>query len=160
MLHFVDDVAAGAKRLITMWRANSDPDGNFAERQIADAMDTARIGDAEFAARFVDDALAFADGQRFEGFVLEASNFATFVEIAHPTLEGSIAAAGRVLQRSPQGEGIEIDRAELKVRHSSDQPPATGGMNTTESPESRGCSQEPNSSLIATRSEARSSVKP
>jgi hypothetical protein len=98
VFHFVDDVPAGSKGFITMWRTDPDPNGDFTEWQITHTMNATRMSDTELDARFFDDALAFAHRQRFEGFVFETSYFTPLVEITHPPLEGDIATADGVLQ--------------------------------------------------------------
>ncbi len=96
MFNFIDDVATGTKSLISMRCADANPDGDFAKRQITDAMYAARVGHTKFRARFFDDACALANGESFEGLILEASDFTTFVEIADPAFERGITAAGGI----------------------------------------------------------------
>jgi hypothetical protein len=108
MFDFVDDVATGTKSLIAMRCADANPDCDLAERKITDAMYAARVGHTEFHACFFDDARTLSNSESFEGLVFEAAHFATFIEIAHPTFERGITAAGGIFQRSPQGVGVEI----------------------------------------------------
>ena len=158
MLHLVDDPAAGAERLVAMRCGDPDPDGDLAEREVADAVHAARVAHPEARAGLGDDASAFAHGERLEGLVLEATHLAAFVEVAHPALERRVAAAGRIGERGLQGLRIKRLGAERERRHVPPQPPATGGMNTTVSPAASGCSHSPKSPLTATRSISTGSV--
>jgi hypothetical protein len=64
MLDRVDDVATGRERLGTMRRTCADPDREFADGEVADAVHAGRARDAERFDRLGHDAFAFAFGQR------------------------------------------------------------------------------------------------
>src|ERR1700722_9355168 len=98
VLDLVDDVAAGIEGLAAMSGADPDPDRQFADRQRPEPMRAARALDTEALSCLGKDALALAHRQRLEAFVLQPQHRATVVEVAHPALEGGIAATGRVLQ--------------------------------------------------------------
>src|SRR6185312_4827134 len=151
VLHFVDDVAAGAKRLVAVARRNAYPNRSLADLQRPDTVHARGVLHTEARDRLGNDPLALLDRQRLEGFVLEPPYAQALVVIAHPTLEGGIAAAGGVAEPGPQGGLIEGGGG--KAEHGSGfYPPATGGMNTTESPSRNCCPQSPNSEFTATRS--------
>ena len=161
VLHLVDDVAARPEGLITVRRGDAHPHRDLAERQVADAVHATRVAHPETRAGFGDDALTLAYGELLEGLVLEAAYGAALVEVAHPTLEGRVTAAGRVDESACERGRVDGRVAELETAHGSrSQPPATGGMKTTLSPATNGCSQSPNSPLTATFSISVGSVKP
>ena len=148
MLDFIDDESAGAERLVTMHRADADPDRDVADGQRADAMYAGGARHTELLDRGLHDACAFLLGELRERLVLEARDRVAFVVIAHPAFEGGEAAALFIAQLALQGGGIERRTTEREGAH----PPATGGMNTTASPALSGCDHSPNSALMATRS--------
>ena len=157
MLDLVDDVTARGERFRAMRGAHADPDGEFADREIADAVHASRAPYAEPRDRLRDDAFAFAHRQRRERFVLQTSHALAFVVVAHPSFEARVAAARRVAQFRAIRVGRERRLAETERGH---QPPATGGMNTTRSPGCSGADHSQNSSFTATRSIERGNVKP
>ena len=160
MLDLVDDVAAGAERLVAMARADADPDRQLADAELADAMHAGGALHAELRAGLGDDPLALADCELGEGLVFEAHDGQAVVVVADPALERRIAARRRIGQRTALGVDVEGGAAEAEAAHLSGfQPPATGGMKTTVSPAASGCDQSPNSALTATRSTSVPSVK-
>ena len=108
----VDDPTTRAERLIAVWGGDAHPDGELAERQITDAVHTTRVDDPEARAGLGHDPLPLAQRQCLEGLVLQAMHCTAFIEVAHPTLEGHIAAAGRIGERLLQGGRVERARAE------------------------------------------------
>ena len=108
----VDDPTTRAERLIAVWGGDAHPDGELAERQIPDTVHTTRVDDSEARAGLGHDALPLPQRQGLEGLVLQAMHRTAFIEVAHPTLEGHIAAAGRIGERLLQGRRVERARAE------------------------------------------------
>ncbi|MFO1428257.1 MAG: hypothetical protein U1F11_15065 [Steroidobacteraceae bacterium] len=96
MLDLVDDVAAGAERLVAVACGDTDPDRELADRERADAVHAARVLHAEARDGLLDDALALAHRELFEGLVLEPRDGVALVVVAHPAFEGGITAAGRM----------------------------------------------------------------
>src|SRR5687768_5825575 len=156
MLHFIDDEAAGAESFVSMRRAHAHPHGDIADRERSGAMHAGGARDAEAADGFVHDACAFFFRELRERLVFEPRDGVAFVVIADPAFESREPSAGVVTQLELQRRDVQrrFAEAEFAVH-----PPATGGMNTTESPAASGCAQSPNSALIATRSIAVGSVK-
>src|SRR6185437_14077726 len=68
---FVDDVAARAEGFIAVSRAGAHPYGHFADGEVADAMDAGSALYAEAFDGLGDDAFAFFNCERFEGFIFE-----------------------------------------------------------------------------------------
>src|SRR5690606_5918268 len=154
VFHFVDDVPARQERLMPVARAHANPHRQITDREVSDPVYAERVLHAETFDGFADDPLAFLYGQRHEGFVLESRNGLALVVIPHPTFERAVAAAARVAKLRCKRCDVERVGAEAEGAHGSalDQPPATGGMNTTASPSESGCDQSPNSEFTATRS--------
>src|SRR5882672_2593955 len=148
MLYFVDDVATGGKRLVPVRSAHADPHCQLADRERADPVHTGRLQDGKAPARLLDDALTFLDRERCESLVFETRDDLPFVVIANPALEGGKSAGAGIRQRLAQRAGVEGPGAEAKSAH----PPATGGMNTTESRSRSGADQSANSEFTATLS--------
>ena len=119
----VDDPTTRAERLIAVWGGDAHPDRELAERQITDAVHTTRVDDPEARAGLGHDPLPLAQRQCLEGLVLQAMHCTAFIEVAHPTLEGHIAAAGRIGERLLQGGRVERAGAEGEARLSH-RPPA------------------------------------
>ena len=113
----IDDVTAGTKCLVAVWRADAHPHGNVADCQIADAMHAARELDTKPGAGLVDDALAFFDAKRLKGFVFEMCNTLAFVVIAHPAFKGRVTAVSRIAQFALQLRDIQRRIAESKCAH-------------------------------------------
>ena len=107
MLDLVDDVAAGAERLVAVRGADANPHRQLADPQLPDAVHAQRVRHAEALARLGDDALALAHGERLEGLVFEPPHALALVVIAHPALEGGVAAAGRVGELGAQCRHVE-----------------------------------------------------
>ncbi len=161
VFHFIDDVAARAKRLVAVARARAHPHRHIADPEIANAVHAGRALDAEALDRLGYDPLAFLHRQRLERLVLQVPNLVPFVVIAHPAFERRIPAALRIRELGAKRGGVDRRMAEAKNTHGTkssserkggSQPPATGGMNTTASPSASCCDQSPNSVLTATRS--------
>ena len=108
----VDDPTTRAERLIAVRGCDAHPDGELAERQIPDTVHTTRVDDSEARAGLGHDALPLPQRQGLEGLVLQAMHRTAFIEVAHPALEGHIAAAGRIGERVLQGGRVERARAE------------------------------------------------
>ena len=106
--------------------------------------------------RFRNDARSLFDRKSLERLVLEPGHLATLVEIAHPSLERDEAAGAGVEKLRARRRGVDRMLGEAKAH----QPPATGGMNTTESPAASLCDQEANSLFTATFNCSRERVKP
>src|SRR6185437_7399462 len=107
VLDLIDDVAAGAKRLVTMAGRHADPDRALADLERAGPMHARGVLHAEARDRFRDDPLAFPDRERLEGFILQPAHAPALVVIAHPALEGGVAAASRIAELRAQGGLIE-----------------------------------------------------
>ena len=145
MFHFVDDEAAGAKRLVAMRGADADPHGHVADRQRRRCDARRRRASRRISSHGLrDDALAFLLRELCERLVFQPRDGVAFVVIAHPAFERGVAAARRVAQLAPQRRGVE--RRVLK-RNGVSSSAATGGMNTTASPSCSGCDQSPNSAF-------------
>src|ERR1700761_5693521 len=74
MFNLVDDVSTGLKCLSAVAGADAYPHGHFADRQVTDAVYACGVLDAETVEGFGDDAFAFLDSERLEGFVLEVTD--------------------------------------------------------------------------------------
>src|SRR3974390_2629902 len=98
------------------------------------------------AQRFGDDAIAFLHRQFLECLVFQPLDLAALILIAHPAFETDIASSAEVLQLGARLERIHGWLRKAKAH----QPPATGGMKTTESPNLNLCVQSQNSLLTAT----------
>jgi hypothetical protein len=153
VLHFVNDVAAGRESFSTMTCAYTDPDRHLADRQVSNPVYACRVFDTEPLDGFSDDAFALFDRKRLECFIFEVADGVTLVVVAYPTLERRIATRCRVVQPRSQRSFVYLLANKTEGRHvAADQPPATGGMNTTESPSARRCDHSPNSAFTATLS--------
>src|SRR6266403_5005344 len=133
LLDLVNDVAAGEKRLVAMRCAHSHPHRQLADRKLADAVQARGVRHAKARDRLGEDALTFANGERLEGFVLQAPHAQALVGIAHPAFERRVAAAGRVGELRAQrlrlnGGAGEAEHGQRPFRSARSQPPATGGM--------------------------------
>src|SRR5690606_33155028 len=106
-LHFVDDVAAGGEGGIAVRGGDADPDGQFADRQLAGAVHAVGVEDVERRQGFGQDRLAFTLRQRRIGLVAQAVDVAVVVVVAHPALETGVGANARVEQLRTQGGGVE-----------------------------------------------------
>jgi len=95
----------------------------LAERQITDAVHTTRVDDPEARAGLGHDPLPLPQRQCLEGLVLQAVHRTAFIEVAHPALEGHVAAAGRIGEGLLQGGHVERAGAEGEARLSH-RPPA------------------------------------
>ena len=93
MFDFVDDVSAGGECFGAVACAHAYPYGHLADGQVADAVYARGVFDAEALDGFGDDALAFFDCERLEGFVFEVTDGQAFVVVADPTFERCVAAA-------------------------------------------------------------------
>ena len=119
-------------------------------------MHAQRARDAKAGDGLVDDARAFFDAQRFKGFIFQAGHRMAFVVVAHPAFKRRIAAAVVVQQFAAQCGPIHS----LMGKAEHDQPPATGGINTTVSPAAKGADHSANSVLMATFRDSLPSVNP
>ena len=137
-----------SKSRVPMVRTDANPDRHVAQLQAAQRMHAQRVFDLKPLHRFADDALSLFHPEALVGLVLQLLHVATIVVIAYPTLETDIATAGLIAQRRHVVARRHRAANETKRAH----PPATGGMNTTESPSARPVCQSPNSSLTATLS--------
>ena len=106
--------------------------------------------------RFRDDAVAFFDRQLLKSLVFQPSDLLALVFIANPALETDVAAGPWILQLAQALRGVDgrLSKAEAN------QPPATGGINTTASLAASLRDQSLNSLLTATFNCSRDSVKP
>ena len=104
---FIDDVAAGAKRLVAMRGAHADPHGDVADAEVADAMHARRALHAKALDRFLDDALAFLLREPANASYSRRVTRVAFVVIAHPAFERRVAAAALVASSRVQRRGVE-----------------------------------------------------
>jgi|GEM_PF-5866265 hypothetical protein len=102
-LGFIDYVAAGVEGWAAMGRADSDPNGDVADGEWTDSMDTCCGFDAESFDRFGDYALAFFFRERFVGGVFESLDSLAFVVVANPAFEGYVGAGGVMEKVGSQG---------------------------------------------------------
>ncbi len=93
MFHFVDDEAAGAKRLVAMRGADADPDGDVADGERSDSMDAGGARDTEARLGFGNNTRTFLVGEFDEGFVFQACDRMALVVVSHPAFEGRESAA-------------------------------------------------------------------
>ena len=112
----VDDPTTRAEGLIAVWSGDAHPDGELAERQITDAVHTTRVDDPEARAGLGHDPLPLPQRQCLEGLVFQAVHRTAFIEVAHPALEGHVAAAGRIGEGLLQGGHVERAGAEGEAR--------------------------------------------
>src|SRR6266404_235390 len=156
MLHFIDDEPAGVEGFAAVGGADAHPYRHVGQVKGSDPMDAHGMLDGKALHRLRQDPVALLDGQRLKGFVLEARNFLTFVVIPDPALEADVASGTAVEQFAAGCCGVDRRFGEAKSHH----PPATGGMNTTVSPEISLRDQSENSVFTATFNCARDGVKP
>ena len=107
MLHLVDDVAAGAERLVAVARGDADPHRGLADLERTDPVYAGCVLHAELRDRRSDDPLAFLDRKRLEGFVFQPAHAPALVVVANPTLERGEAAAAWITELGPQGRLVE-----------------------------------------------------
>jgi nitrite reductase/ring-hydroxylating ferredoxin subunit len=87
MFDFVDDVSTGGEGFGAVACAHAYPDGHVADGEVSDAVYAGGVFDTETGDCFGDDAFAFFDGERLEGFVFEMADGEAFVVVANPTFE-------------------------------------------------------------------------
>ena len=114
VLHFVDDESARIEGFAPMLGADTDPDGQLADRKVADTMRAAGMYDAKTLACTCKNALALAQRQRRKGLVFQTLDRAAVVAIAHPAFERYIAPACRVFDSLSQLPGQQRAVPELK----------------------------------------------
>src|SRR5690606_14809874 len=99
VLHFVDDVAAGAKGLVAMRCDDAHPHREFTDAEVAEPVHAGDARDAELRARLGEDALALDAPERLEGLVFEMLDALAVVQVPHPAFEGGVAAGGGIRER-------------------------------------------------------------
>ncbi len=127
MLHLVDDEAARAEGFVAMRGTGSDPDGEIADGEVAEAVDAGNVRDAEALAGFGQDALALAQRERLERFVLEVLDLTAIVEVAYPALECGVTAGCRIGERRARSSRVDAPGREPESGHGmpvSRRPPA------------------------------------
>src|SRR5690606_29079854 len=97
-LDLVDHPAAGVERRAAVRGADADPDGAVADRERADPMLRMDREHVEALTRLGEDLLAFGDGDRLMGLVLEGGHGLAFVVVPHPALERHAGARSVVPQ--------------------------------------------------------------
>jgi hypothetical protein len=97
-LDFINDIATGLERLVTVRRGNADPDRAFTNLEQAHAMHASRIEIWKLHPGFRQYFLTFGDRQRRIGLVLEALDDVPLILIANPAFECAITARGRINQ--------------------------------------------------------------
>lgn len=117
MLHFVDDVATGTERLITVWGADTHPDSKITDVQFAEPVHAGRLRCAETLAGFGENALAFAQRERLERLILKTPDLSTFVEIPDPAFERDVASRCRVGEYRARGSGVDRLWREAEAGH-------------------------------------------
>src|SRR5688572_9842785 len=116
-LHFIDDVTAGGEGCIAMGRSYADPHREFADGEVAGAMDAARIDDGEFFRRLHHDPFALAFGQCGVSLVAQAEDHAVGIVVADPALEAGETADTVIQQVRAQRRGVEGGIAEREALH-------------------------------------------
>src|SRR6185437_4284531 len=84
-----------------------DPHRILADLERSDPVHACSVLHAEPGDRLGDDPLAFLERERLERFVFQPAHAPALVVIAHPALEGGIAAASRIAELRAQGGLIE-----------------------------------------------------
>jgi len=148
MLDLVDYEPASGEGCVTMWRANTDPDGKISNSQIANPVYAKCLARAVSLRSFRNDSTPFLEGKWLVSLIFQFQHFAAFILVSYPAFEGAESAASRVTELLPVILRPQRFSAQMKQIH----PPATGGINTTESPSASETCQSLNSSLTATLS--------
>ena len=89
----VDDGAAGVEGGIAMGGADGDGDGDFANLEVAGAVQAAGGENIVFDADFGEDPVTFFFSKGGEGFVFERGNVAALVVVADPAFKGGEPAS-------------------------------------------------------------------
>ena len=124
---FVDDVSAGSESLGPVAGAHAYPYGHLADGEVADAVYACGVFDAEPLDGFCDDALAFFDCERLEGFVFEVADGEAFVVVADPTFERCVATRGGILQLLTQFAFVDSFACEAECCHGGSESTAGDG---------------------------------
>jgi hypothetical protein len=96
VFHFINDVSAGAERLIAVAGCGAYPYGHLSDRQLADAMYTRRMFDAEALDGFGDNPFALFHREWLERLILEVMDTHALIMVANQALEGCVSPARRV----------------------------------------------------------------
>ena len=112
---FVNDVTTRVEGSAAMLSGDANPNGEFAEVEMADAMDAVRGEDREFLVRFGDDARALFVGEEGVGLVFEGEDGLALVTIADPALEGDAGAGAFIGEGAGEGGGVEGRRGDAET---------------------------------------------
>src|SRR5688500_13478079 len=93
----------------------ADPNRQFTDGQVADAVHAQRVDDVVFRAGFFEDLGAFAFGQCRIRFVAQPVHAAAVVLVADPAFETGVAADAVVEQARAQRGDVERGIGELET---------------------------------------------
>ncbi len=156
MLDLIDDEPTGIEGFAPVHRTHAHPYGHVGQTQCADAVDAQGAFDRKSTLSLRKNAFAFLHRQLLESLVFQPSDLLSLVVIANPALEADVAAGTGIEQLEPRRNGVDGRMRETKAH----QPPATGGMNTTASPDTSLRDHVENSLLTATFNCSWDNVKP
>src|SRR5581483_9046164 len=117
MFDLIDDVSAGAERLVPVPCADTNPDRHLSNGQVADPMNAGSVLDPKALDRLGNDALPFFHRERLESFVLEVPNAHALIVVAHQPFERGIATASGIGELRPQLGGIDGSATETERSH-------------------------------------------
>lgn len=103
----VDDGAAGCEGGVTVGGGDCDADGNFADLEMAGAVDAAGVNDVVVRRYLLDDALAFFFSEGGECLVLERGDIAPLMVVADPAFEGGETSGGGGADAVAEGAGFD-----------------------------------------------------
>src|SRR5690606_29393834 len=116
-LHLVDDPATGVEGRIAMRGAGADPDRQFPDREIADAMHATGVDRAELRQRFLHDAPALGFGQFDIGLVAQSLHRPALVVVAHPAFKRGEGTGALVQQALAQRRDVEGSIGDAEALH-------------------------------------------
>ena len=105
--HFVDDESARVEGGAAMRGDGADPDGEFADDEVAHAMDSVGVDDVKARQGFVDDAVAFGFGEHGIRLVMQSVHVASVIMVADPAFEARIRPDAGIEQFRAQRVGVE-----------------------------------------------------